>query len=76
MVDDTAGTYAFFSPEHFIPATANNPKILHAKRCDIWAAGVTIFMIAAERHPFDDSKSIIHLGQSIINDEVDYSVFG
>jgi serine/threonine protein kinase len=54
LVDDTAGTYSFFSPELFVPATADNPKIMHAKRCDIWALGVTLFMVAAERHPFDD----------------------
>jgi [calcium/calmodulin-dependent protein kinase] kinase len=73
LISDTAGTYAFFAPE-IVTRTKGCPKIMHGKRCDVWAAGVTLFMVATGQHPFDSLLgSIPHLIDSISNNEVDYS---
>ena len=49
---------------------------MHGKRCDVWAAGITLFRIAAQSHPFTYSKGMPALIYSVVHDEVDYSVFG
>ena len=75
LVTKTAGTYYFFAPEIFIHKE-DSPKIMHGKRCDVWAAGITLFRIAAQSHPFTYSKGMPALIYSVVHDEVDYSVFG
>ena len=46
---------------------------MHSKRVDMWATGVTLFVIATERHPFDAEKGLFNLIYSVTNDVVDYS---
>jgi serine/threonine protein kinase len=45
----TAGTVRFFAPE--IVKTGQKNKVLHAKKCDIWAAGVTLYNLMTGKFP-------------------------
>jgi len=55
LIINTEGTYKYFPPEIFLHNNGN-PKIMHGMRCDIWAAGVSLYEIAAQRHPFLDGN--------------------
>jgi len=74
LVQKTEGTYSYFSPEILV-RKEGRPKIMHGMRCDIWAAGVTLYEIAAQCHPFND-VSLYSLKHSVEHEEPDYSVFG
>jgi len=52
IVITTAGTYHFFAPEQVKP-NANGTKIVHGKRADIWAAGISLYSIATGQHPIE-----------------------
>ena len=71
-VNDTQGTYSFFPPE-IVSRPKHGEKVMYAKRCDIWAAGITLFSIAALRNPFNEKNDLPTLVDSIVNDEIDYS---
>lgn len=69
---DTAGSYAYFAPEQLI----TGPKVIHGRKVDVWATGVTLYQIATGRNPFMTQKGVLTLFKSIKFDEVDYSSFG
>ena len=46
IVKGNTGTMRFFAPE--IVRTGVPNKILHGRELDIWASGVTIFVLAAK----------------------------
>ena len=52
IVSTTAGTYHFFAPEMVKPSSTG-PKIVHGKKADIWAAGISLYSIATGQHPFE-----------------------
>ena len=54
----TKGTYLFMSPEMVDPSKKKNG--IHAKACDIWACGVTLFNLLTKSHPFN-GKNILEL---------------
>jgi serine/threonine protein kinase len=44
IVTTTAGSFSFFAPEQLKTSeNLDGPKIVHARKTDIWAAGVTLF---------------------------------
>ena len=43
------GTVRFMAPECFNAAPG---KELHGKRVDIWAAGITLFLLLTKEYPF------------------------
>jgi serine/threonine protein kinase len=51
IVEGNRGTVLFFAPE--IVRTGQVKKIIHGCKTDIWAAGVTLFIMATGHHPFE-----------------------
>ena len=49
VVRGTAGTMRFYAPEVVRIGVKN--KVIHAKQCDIWAAGVTLFVLLTGKFP-------------------------
>ena len=47
----TAGTMKFYAPE--IVRTGVKNKVIHGMQTDIWAAGISLYMVATGRSPFD-----------------------
>ena len=47
LFEQTVGTYNFFAPEMMARPKDGGQKFMHSKRVDMWAAGVTLFVIAA-----------------------------
>jgi serine/threonine protein kinase len=50
------------------------PKIIHGRRMDIWAAGLTLYVLATGFHPFMTDNPY-EFKNKITNDEIDYSMF-
>ena len=74
-VYDTVGTKIYYAPE-ILARSKDGVKFMYGKRCDIWAAGVTLFEIAAQRNPFHTTEGLMQLMDSILHDEVDYTGLG
>ena len=73
VVRGTAGTMNYFAPE--IVRTGVKNKVVYGRKCDIWAAGVTLYNIASGgKKPFD-ATCIFEIKDKILNDEIDYSMF-
>jgi len=47
----TAGTMKFYAPE--IVRTGVKNKVIHGMQVDIWAAGISLYMVATGKSPFD-----------------------
>jgi len=44
IVQKTAGSYSYFAPEQLqFSENMEGPKIIHARKTDIWATGVTLY---------------------------------
>ena len=52
LIEDTQGSQLFFAPE-----MCGEGGKFHAKKCDIWAAGVTLWKMVFDRHPFESTNS-------------------
>jgi serine/threonine protein kinase len=46
---------------------------VHGKKADVWAAGITLFILATQVHPFAHHKGLPDLLQAISHDKIDYS---
>ena len=57
-VYDTVGTKIYYAPE-ILARSKDGVKFMYGKRCDIWAAGVTLFEIAAQRNPFHTTEGLM-----------------
>eukprot|EP00760_Papus_ankaliazontas_P004239 PhM_4_TR11712/c3_g2_i8/m.29594 len=70
LVDDIAsscgGTPMFFAPEMY------QQQSFYARPCDMWALGITVFMLAFQRTPFRDESitSRAALSRAICDDDV------
>jgi len=69
----TKGTYLFMAPEMF--EGNKDKKILKAPAIDIWAAGVTLFNLLTNRHPWE-AKGLMALASSIRNEPPNLQVLG
>jgi [calcium/calmodulin-dependent protein kinase] kinase len=72
IIDSNNGSVYYFAPE--MVRTGQKNKVIHGKCTDIWAAGITLFMMATLRHPFE-SEDMYELKPKILETEPDYSVF-
>ena len=76
IVTTTAGSYSYFAPEQLKSSqNSDGTKIIHARKTDIWAAGVSLYQIASGAHPFRTKEGIFTMFNSIQEDQADYSVF-
>jgi serine/threonine protein kinase len=69
-VSNTAGTPHFMSPEMCDEKSAE--KGFHAMKSDIWAAGISLYMMVVGRPPFK-ARNIPDLFDVIVAAEIDYS---
>lgn len=69
FVSNTAGTPHFMSPE-----MCTGTEKFHAKKHDIWAAGITLYMMVAGQPPFAGAKSIMDLFDTIAVGKVNYNL--
>ena len=72
IVDSNRGTVLFFAPE--MVRTGQVQKIIHGRCTDIWAAGVTLYMMATGNHPFE-SQHVFDYKTQVLTTEPDYSMF-
>src|SRR5690606_35726600 len=64
LINNTYGTKMFFSPESF---TKNK---YDGKMCDIWALGITFYIILFGKHPFNNLDTFIEIKNYIINNDI------
>jgi len=69
VVDITAGTQLFFSPE--LVRGDFEEASRYGKQSDIWALGVTFYALAFGKVPFF-SENLIALAQNVLNDELSF----
>ena len=65
LVKGTLGTIRFMAPELFCPQAK---KMLYGKSIDIWAAGITLYLLLTKEFPFK-GKSLPEITDQLINSE-------
>lgn len=70
-VKGTAGSILYFSPE--VVRTGVGTKIIHGRKTDIWALGVTLFQMATLKPPFN-AKTLPGIQKQLLEEEPDYSM--
>ena len=70
IIKGTLGTIRFMAPEHF---TSEGEKMLNGKSVDVWASGVTLYMMLTNEFPFK-GKTLQEITSQIKNDVPDYSL--
>jgi len=69
IVKGIGGTIRFYAPE--IVATGVKNKVIHAKKTDIWAAGVFLYRLMTGKYPFD-GEGVLDIKDQLLDDPVDY----
>lgn len=69
IVKGNAGTIRFYAPEMVKTGVKN--KVIHAKKTDIWAAGVFLYRLLTGGYPFA-GDGVLDIKQQLLEDPVDY----
>ena len=65
----TAGTMKFYAPE--IVRTGIKNKVIHGKQIDVWATGITLYILATGSSPFT-ATTVMEMQEQLLDTDIDF----
>jgi serine/threonine protein kinase len=59
----------FYAPE--IVRTGIKNKVIHGKQIDIWATGITLYILAAGSSPFT-ATTVVEMQEQLLHTDIDF----